>query len=192
MKKLTLALLALTYVVAPAWSEAVIGSKAPRFEAKTSEGKSVQLSAFDNQWVVLEWVNFDCPFVRRQYDSEKMQNLQKKWGDQGVVWLSVCSSAPGKQGYLNAQDMQQKLQAEKSNAKHMILDPEGKLGRLYGAKTTPHMFVVDPKGNVIYAGAIDDKREVNYVEKALTEAKSGKKVSQPQTQAYGCGVKYSD
>lgn len=192
MKRL-LTCLSLTLMLATtAWGEAQVGKSAPAFTAQSSSGKKIQLSDYNKKYVVLEWVNFDCPFVRRQYDSNQMQSLQSKWAEKGVVWLSICSSAPGKQGYLEAAAMEKKLAAEKSRANFMLLDPKGEIGRLYGAKTTPHMFVINPEGKVIYAGAIDNKGQENYVDSALQKATAGQPVSPAQTQAYGCSVKYSE
>ena len=183
--------LALTLLLAaPTWSEAVVGDKAPEFSTTSTQGKSVKLSDYAGKYVVLEWFNHKCPFVKAQYDPGKMQSLQKKWTGQGVVWISICSSAEGKQGYLTSAEANQVTQEKGAASSAVVLDPKGELGHLYGAKTTPHMFVIDPQGKVIYSGAIDDKAQVNYVEAALSESKAGKPISHGQTQPYGCGVKY--
>lgn len=181
-------LLLLTLSVA-AWS-APVGQKAPDFEATDSNGKQVRLSDLAGKYVVLEWFNHQCPFVKGQYDPGKMQALQKKWTDEDVVWISICSSAPGKQGHNSAKDANAIAREKGAHPTHVILDEEGAIGRLYDAKTTPHMFVVSPEGVLLYNGAIDDKGELNYVDQALTEATGGKEVSVAVTKSYGCSVKY--
>ena len=150
---------------------------------------------------VLEWHNHDCPFTRKHYESGNMQTLQKEWTGKGVVWFTVISSAPGKEGYVTPSqenDYMTKMHASPTAA---LLDPEGNLGRLYNAKTTPHMYVIDPQGKLIYSGAIDnrptpDREDIkdadNYVSGALSAAMSGKPVANSYTRAYGCSVKYRD
>jgi peroxiredoxin len=183
-----------------------VGKKAPDFSGKDSAGKEQKLSAYKGKYVVLEWVNHGCPFVVSQYGKGKMQKLQEKWTKKDVVWLRVNSSAPGKQGHVDAEACEKEAKERKSKASATILDPAGKIGKKYGAKTTPHMFVVDPQGKLAYMGAIDNApREagkvskgadgspfVNYVDQALTEATAGKAISVPSTVPYGCGVKYKD
>jgi peroxiredoxin len=178
---------------------AIVGKQAPPIELRDSNGKTVRLDAFKGKFVVLEWVNFECPFVRKHYGSDNMQTLQKDYTDKGVVWLSISSSAQGKQGHLTAKEANT-LVAEKGAApSRFLLDPKGSVGKSYGAKTTPHMFVIDPKGTVVYNGAIDDKPSTdkadiatasNYLVAALDSAMSGKKVETAVTQPYGCSVKY--
>jgi peroxiredoxin len=178
---------------------AIIGKPAPPIELRDADGKTVRLDAFKGKYVVLEWVNFKCPFVGKHYGSGNMQRLQKKYTGEGVVWLSICSSAPGKQGYVTGSEAKA-LEAERGAApSSFLLDPKGRVGKSYGAKTTPHMFVVDPGGTIVYAGAIDDKRSANpadaktannYVRAALTEAMAGKPVTVASTTPYGCSVKY--
>lgn len=172
------------------WSEAIVGQPAPEFRGTTCTGASLQLADYKGKYVVLEWLNHDCPFVRAQYDPGAMQALQKKWTAQGVVWLSICSSAEGKQGYLTPEAARQSLAAKSAAPSALLLDPSGDIGRLYGAKTTPHMFVLSPQGKVLYAGAIDDRGQVNYVDQALQQAHSGQPIAVPQTVPYGCSVKY--
>lgn len=175
------------------------GAAAPDFKLKSADGKTHQLSELKGKYVVLEWVNFGCPFVRKHYDSGNMQGLQKKWTGKDVVWLTICSSAPGKQGYNDAAAAQKAAEKEGSNATAYLLDSDGKVGRAYGAKTTPHMYVINPEGTLIYQGAIDSIRSVsqddiekaeNYVDAALTSAMAGKAVAKDNTHAYGCSVKY--
>jgi hypothetical protein len=176
------------------------GKPAPDFEANTANPKQgFRLSNFKGKIVVLEWLNHGCPFVRKHYESGNMQALQKKYTSQNVVWMSVISSAPGKQGYVSADEARQDMVKNKSAASDVILDPEGKLGLLYGAKTTPHMYVINKEGVLVYQGAIDDKPDTekdsipgskNFVAEALDLTIAGKPVTQGTTKAYGCGVKY--
>jgi peroxiredoxin len=179
--------------------QARIGAAAPAFALTDTNGKSVSLADFKGKTVVLEWTNHDCPYVRKHYGGNNMQALQKKWTAQGVVWLTVISSAPGKQGYVTGEQEKKYLEEKHAAPSNVLFDPQGTLGQLYGAKTTPHMFVIDPKGDIVYAGAIDDKRSTriedaktanNYVRVALNEAMAGKPVTTPNTTPYGCTVKY--
>ncbi|SFF59921.1 Peroxiredoxin [Fontimonas thermophila] len=176
-----------------------VGQRAPDFSALDSAGKTVRLSDFKGRFVVLEWTNDGCPFVKKHYDSGNMQALQKEATDQGAVWLSVISSAPGKQGHVDGARADALTQTRGAHPTHVLLDETGTVGRLYGAKTTPHMFIIDPEGTLIYAGAIDSiassdpadiPRAKPYVKIALAEAMAGKPVSQPVTTPYGCSVKY--
>lgn len=184
--------------VAPAYA-AKVGEAAPEFTGTDSNGKQVSLSQFRKKFVVLEWHNQDCPFVVKHYASGNMQKLQKEWTGKQVVWLSIISSAPGKQGAVDGKGANLDVEKQKAAPTATLLDPKGEIGRLYGAKTTPHMFVVSPEGKLIYNGAIDDKSTPdqadvktakNYVSQALTEALAGKEVSTPTTTPYGCSVKY--
>jgi peroxiredoxin len=176
-----------------------VGKRAPDFTLKDLSGEKHELSDLKGKFVVLEWVNFGCPFVRKHYGSENMQKLQKEFVDKGVVWLSICSSAPGKQGNETPDAAKSGFAQFGSAATAYLVDGDGKVGRLYNAKTTPEMYVVNPEGVLIYAGAIDDKPTPdpstvagsnNYVKAALNEATSGKTVSVPSTKPYGCSVKY--
>ncbi len=180
-------------------ADVMIGQAAPDFQAQDVDGNGHSLSEFKGKYVVLEWFNYDCPFVKKHYGSGNMQALQKKWTGKGAAWLAINSSAEGKQGNYPAKKMKSLAAERKVAATHVLLDPDGRAGRLYGAKTTPHMFVIDPQGVLIYAGAIDDtpsadpadvKTAKNFVDAALTEAMAGKPVTEPSTQSYGCGVKY--
>jgi hypothetical protein len=179
------------------------GKPAPDFEinkvASNVDPDKYLLKNLKGKVVVLEWLNHGCPFVRKHYDSGNMQALQKKYVAQGVVWLSVISSAPGKQGYVEAEEALKDMKSNKSAASDVILDPEGKVGMLYGAKTTPHMYVINKEGVLVYQGAIDDRPDTeqksipsakNYVAEALDLTLAGKAVTQGTTKAYGCGVKY--
>jgi hypothetical protein len=184
---------------ATAGDAATIDGPAPAFTLGASDGKTYSLSDFKGKFVVLEWVNFGCPFVRKHYDSGNMQQLQKSYTAKGVIWLSVCSSAPGKQGYYAGEALTKQLTQEKYAGTAYLIDADGTAGMSYGAKTTPHMFVIDPKGTLIYAGAIDDKpstnrddivRATNYVSQALDAAMAGKTVTTKESRSYGCSVKY--
>lgn len=178
---------------------AKVGAAAPAFEANDSRGASRSLASLAGSYVVLEWINHDCPFVRKHYSSGNMQALQKKYTERGVVWLSIASSAPGKQGHLGP-DAWNAISAEKgSHATAVLLDPDGTIGRAYGARTTPQIAIIDPKGVLIYTGAIDDTPSAdvddiatarNHVAAALDEALAGKSVSVATSQPYGCSVKY--
>jgi len=181
------------------WAEAVVGQAAPDFSLADVTGQSRTLSKLKGSFVVLEWFNPDCPFVRKHYGSGNMQRLQQTYTQKGVVWLSIDSSAPGKQGHLTSDTAQQFIKERAVHSTAVLLDSAGAVGRLYGAKTTPHMFVIDPKGVLIYAGAIDDiaspdpddiPEAINYVATALEEAMAGHPVTVPESRSYGCSVKY--
>jgi peroxiredoxin len=194
-----LTLTASTPARADSAQKAAIDKPAPDFTLTDIHGKKHTLSAYKGKYVVLEWNNWDCPFVKKHYNSKNMQKLQAQYGDKGVVWLTICSSAKGKQGYYDAKELQKRYDQSESAAAAYLTDPEGTVGRLYGAKTTPHMFVIDPDGVLIYAGAIDDKKStnpddvkgaVNYVQQALNASMSGKSVQTKTSTPYGCSVKY--
>lgn len=176
------------------------GALAPGFTLTDAAGKSHDLAAYKGKWVVLEWVNYDCPFVKKHYGSGNMPKHQKLAKDKGAVWLSINSSAPGKQGHFEGAELAKRIGESKAQVDGYLLDPDGKVGRLYKAKTTPHMFVIDPDGKVAYAGAIDDKPSAdqadvpgakNYVQAALEAGLAGKPVEVASTASYGCGVKYA-
>jgi len=177
-----------------------VGSTAPDFSVTDSKGKTQSLSQYKGKYVVLEWFNPDCPFVKKHYGSGNMQKLQEEFAGKGVVWLSVDSSAPGKEGNLSAEQAEKKLTEWKTHSTAFLIDADGKAGQAYGAKNTPHMFIINPDGKIIYEGAIDSKASANpndipsstnYVRVALDEALAGKKVSNPTTRPYGCSVKYN-
>jgi peroxiredoxin len=184
---------------APPASAALIGEAAPAFTATDSNGKSVSLSDYAGKVVVLEWTNHECPFVKKHYGAQNMQNTQKRAAADGAVWLTVISSAPGKQGHVDA-SAANKLTEERGAAPDaVLLDPSGDIGRLYEAKTTPHMYVIDRNGILVYQGAIDsipssDPEDIakaeNYVISALDALKAGNKVTTTVTPSYGCGIKY--
>jgi peroxiredoxin len=179
--------------------EAKLNETAPDFVLKDVDGKEFKLSDLKGKAVVLEWINFDCPFVKKHYESNNMQSLQAKYTEKGIVWLAICSSAPGKQGHFSAEEIKKRTDNHKAKFTAYLIDEDGKVGKLYGAKTTPHMFIIDNNGTLVYAGAIDDKptrdpkdipNSLNYVSKALDELLDGKKVSTQSSQPYGCSVKY--
>lgn len=187
-------------VAAPVWAgAAAIGAPAPDFTLTDAQGHPRRLADFKGTYVVLEWLNPECPFVRKHYGTGNMQALQQELTGQGVTWLSINSSAPDKQGHLTPATAQAFINDQASAATAVLLDPTGEVGQRYGAKTTPHMFLVNPEGTLIYAGAIDDKPSAdpadvagatNYVRQALQEAQRGQPVSFAETKAYGCSVKY--
>lgn len=177
-----------------------VGEPAPQFQATDSNGQSHKLSDYRGKFVVLEWHNNGCPYTRKHYESGNMQGLQKEWTNKGVVWFTVVSSAPGQQGYVTAIEENTYLKQMNAVPTAALLDPSGELGRLYAAKTTPHMFVINPAGTLIYDGAIDSKATTerediqsakNYVSDALQEAMAGKPVTTATTRPYGCSVKYA-
>lgn len=182
-------------------AQAVVGSPAPGFTATDSRGQSHALDQYRGKYVVLEWHNQGCPYTRKHYISGNMQSLQKEWTAKGVVWFTVISSAPGEQGYVTDAQENEYLAQMHADPTAVLMDAEGKLGRLYGARTTPEIYVIDPEGKLIYEGAIDDrptpaagdiKGADNYLSDALTEAMAGKPVKHSYTRPYGCSVKYAD
>ena len=198
MKK---ALFILFATMAIANAEVSIGQPAPDFTLTDCSGKKVSLSDYKGKVVVLEWVNHGCPFVAKHYGSGNMQKLQADAAAKGVVWLSICSSAPGKQGHMTGGDASKKCAETQSAATAYLLDESGEVGKTYNAKVTPEMVVIDANGVLVYQGAIDDKKSTNpgdiagaknYVSAALDEVLAGKPVSTPKTDAYGCSVKYGN
>lgn len=181
------------------YAQAQIDSKAPSFTLTDSHGKEHSLSDFAGKYVVLEWINFECPFVKKHYEAKNMQKLQKEFTEKDVIWLSVCSSAEGKQGNFDNDEINKRIADHGGNATAYLIDDDGTVGKLYGAKTTPHMFVINPEGVLIYAGALDDKPSIkdkieeafNYVREALLKSFMGDEVETKTTAPYGCGVKYN-
>jgi peroxiredoxin len=178
-----------------------VGDAAPAFTAIDSRGQTQSLDQFRGKFVVLEWHNQGCPYTKKHYVSGNMQTLQKEWTGKGVIWFTVISSAPGTQGYVTASQENNYLAQMHAVPTAALLDPDGKLGRLYNAKTTPDMYVIDPGGKLIYTGAIDNRPTPdvddihgadNYVNDALNQAMAGKPVATPYTRSYGCSVKYRD
>jgi peroxiredoxin len=176
-----------------------VGSSAPDFSLTDANGKTHSLSQYKGKYVVLEWFNPECPFVKKHYGSGNMQKLQQQYTGKGVVWLTIDSNAPGTEGNITPEQAQQITASWKTHQTALLLDPEGKAGRAYGAKNTPNMVVISPEGKIAYQGAIDSKatpnpadipNSTNYVKAALDESLAGKPVATPQTRPYGCSVKY--
>ena len=199
MRAKILAALVAAAVPATARGAAVVGQPAPGFTLVDSNGAKHNLADLKGKVVVLEWVNFECPFVGKHYGSGNMQKLQKAYTGKGVVWLSVNSSAEGKQGYYAPEKINALMKEKGAAPTAYLIDTDGTVGRAYGAKTTPHMFVVDPKGTVVYAGGIDDTASTdqadiatakNFVGAALDEELAGKPVTTASSAPYGCSVKY--
>lgn len=198
MKKLTI--LALSVAIASvAVASPEIGKPAPAFTLKDTSGKEHSLADFKGKLVVLEWVNHGCPFVKKHYESGNMQKVQAESVGSGAVWLSICSSAPDKQGHMSAEDAAAKAKEVDSKANAYLLDEDGTVGKAYDAKTTPEIFIINEEGLLVYKGAIDDKPSasssdiegaVNHVTAALKEIKGGKPVTVSSTKPYGCSVKY--
>ena len=193
------ALLLLLAAVPVASAGPDVGQPAPDFTLSDTEGETHSLQDYRGEWVVLEWLNYGCPYVQKHYRTGNIPSQQEKWRDEGVVWLAIVSSAPDKQGYYEPAAMNEKSAEWGSNATAVLLDPEGDVGRAYEARTTPHMFVIDSEGTVVYMGGIDDvptasdedlEQATQLVDRALTEAMAGEPVSRPTSRPYGCSVKY--
>jgi len=187
-------------MTATAFAAPETGKPAPDFSATDANGKTVKLSDYKGKTVVLEWTNNECPYVAKHYSSNNMQTLQKEAAAKGVVWLSIISSAPGEQGFVKGEQANALTKARRAAPSDVLLDPEGKVGHLYDARTTPHMFIVDAKGTLVYMGGIDDKATTNpsdiktaknFVRAALDNIAAGKPVENAVTRPYGCSVKYS-
>jgi len=176
-----------------------VGTAAPDFSLTDSNGKAHSLSQYKGKYVVLEWFNPECPFVKKHYGSDNMQKLQQEYTSKGVVWLTIDSNAPGAEGNMTPEQAQKIMSSWKTHQTALLLDPESKVARSYGAKNTPDMIVINPEGKIVYEGAIDNKAtpnpndipsSTNYVKAALDESLAGKPVSNPATKPYGCSVKY--
>jgi peroxiredoxin len=198
--KLKAALFAsLIFVAATAQAAVKVGEPAPDFTLSGADGKSYSLNGLKGKYVVLEWTNHECPFVKKHYGSGNMQSLQKELTGKGAVWLSIVSSAKGKQGHVDAAQATELSKKRGAAPTAVLLDPSGEVGRKYDAKTTPHMFVVAPDGKLVYMGGIDSipsadaddiAKATPYVKVALDEAMAGKPVTNASTKPYGCSVKY--
>lgn len=176
-----------------------IAQPAPDFSLSGADGKTYALQELKGKVVVLEWTNHDCPFVKKHYSGGNMQSLQKDYTAQGVVWLSIISSAPGKEGHIDAETAQRLTEERKAAPTAVLFDGDGEIGRAYGAKTTPHLFIIDAEGKLAYMGGIDSIRSTDpadvakadpYVRRALDELLAGKEVTQAVTRPYGCSIKY--
>lgn len=197
MKKIIL--LTISFFTCFAFAEVKIGAAAPDFSRKNQDGKNISLKDFKGKWIVLEWYNSGCPYVQKHYSSGNMQALQKNYSDKDVQWFTIATSAKGKQGYIEPAKAKDEMTKAKMNSTSLLLDSDGIMGKAYNAKVTPHMFVINPEGLVVYAGAIDSndsadpatiKEATNYVSAALDSAMTGKSVARPTSKAYGCNVKY--
>jgi peroxiredoxin len=184
-----------------AQAEPVVGQPAPVFSGAAAEVGTVNLADLLGKTVILEWTNNECPFVRKHYESGNIPKLQKQAASQGIVWLQVISSAPGKQGYIDAQTAKKLNQERGATPANVIFDASGAIGKLYAATNTPHLFIIDSKGVLLYKGGIDsipstDKDDVasaeNYISSALQELAAGKPISKAVTKPYGCSIKYAD
>ena len=190
----------LSWGAALGWTaEARLEEQAPQFRLTDAGGKEHALADYRGKYVVLEWVNFDCPFVHKHYGSGNMQRLQKKYRDKGVVWLSISSSAPGRQGYFEGDALRQRIAKEKAQPTVYLIDGDGRVGMMFGAKATPTMCIINPDGLLIYEGGIDNTPSTdvadiatatNYVEQGLDEALAGKPLAVTSSRSYGCSVKY--
>lgn len=185
----------------PAAADAIVGKTAPDFTGTDSNGNTVKLSGYRGKMVVLEWTNHGCPYVGKHYGTGNMQRLQRQARDKGIVWLSVISSAPGRQGHVSPEKANELTVSRKAAPAAVILDAEGTIGRAYEATATPHMYVIDEEGVLQYKGAIDDKptanhedveTATNYVRAALAAVAAGKVPDPRATRAYGCSVKYAN
>lgn len=198
-RRFALSLTAAALIAGPAAAAPTIGQPAPTFKVADADGRVRSLEEFRGKTVVLEWTNNGCPYVQKHYKSGNMQGLQKSATGDGVVWLSIISSAPGMQGYLEPAAAKAWKSQAGAGSTAVLLDPKGSVGRLYDAKTTPHMYIVDKGGKLVYMGGIDDqpsadpnslKGAKNYVTAALADVKAGRKVAQAVSKPYGCSVKY--
>lgn len=178
---------------------AVPGKPAPDFKLADSKGVEHSLNEYRGKYVVLEWVNYECPFVGKHYRSGNMQALQKEYTGKGVIWLSICSSAPGKQGYYEGKELTERIRSMQAEPTAYLVDAKGEVGQLYEAKATPTMVVIGPDGTLLYEGGIDDiastnvediPRAHNFVREVLDAALAGKPVPVSSSRAYGCSVKY--
>ncbi len=196
---LIVALFLFSIAAARAAEKASVDAQAPQFTLTDTDGKQHSLADYKGKYVILEWVNFQCPFVGKHYGSGSMQALQEEMTARGAVWLSICSSAPGNEGYFEGDELRAKLKEKNAHPTAYLADPEGTVGRLYGAKTTPDMYVINPDGVLIYQGGIDNiastdrddiAKATNYVREVMTAAWDGKPLPVKVTRSYGCSVKY--
>lgn len=199
LRRAFLAAAVLAAVPLPALAQPMPGRPAPAFTLTDLDGRKVSLADLKGKYVVLEWTNPSCPFVQKHYDSGNMQSLQKRFTGEGVQWVVINSTAASHSEYLKPAEQKAWLLKQGAASTIAALDADGTVGRAYAAKVTPHMYVIDPNGVLVYAGAIDDKRSSNpadvktannFVAQVFAELRAGKPVSAPSTQAYGCTIKY--
>ncbi len=178
---------------------AVVGERAPDFSVVDAHGNVHNLSDYEGQYVILEWLNHGCPFVKKHYDGNNMQEMQRRYTEEGVIWLSVVSSAPGTQGYMEPDETIETMEAKNAAPTAILLDVDGTMGRAYDARVTPHMYIINPEGILEFNGAIDDKptarlRDLedahNYVDAAMASLRNGEEVEVRTNTPYGCTVKY--
>jgi len=198
--KIAAASMALAFVSSQVIADPIIDKAAPVFSGKAADGSTINLADLKGKTVVLEWTNHDCPYVIKHYESGNIPKLQKEALAKDVVWLQVISSAPGEQGFVDGAKAQKVNEYRNSVPTNTILDPEGTIGKLYGAKTTPHLYVINPEGSLVYKGGIDSIKSskqqdipdaTNYVRETLDALAAGKKVPHPSTAPYGCSIKYA-
>ncbi|MCX7880759.1 MAG: thioredoxin family protein [Ignavibacteria bacterium] len=200
LRKIILVMTFLSILLTMAYSqEAKIDKDAPDFKLQDINGMEVILSDYFGKVIVLEWINFDCPFVKKHYESGNLPKLQAEYKDKGVVWFAICSSAPGKEGNLPKGEIRKRLSQYNSKILFYLIDEDGKVGKMYGAKTTPHIFIIDKNGKLVYSGAVDDKpstkvedieKSKNYVREVVDALLAGKVPTIKTTKPYGCSVKY--
>ena len=200
--KIFLNLLTISLLSGSCFGSALIDQKAPDFSLFDSYGKEISLNSFEGKKVVIEWTNHGCPFVAKHYKTGNMQSTQEFTIENDAIWLSVISSAPGTQGFVSSDEANELTASRKASPSHVLFDPTGRVGKMYNAKTTPHMYIVNKNGVLKYEGAIDDAggrgfmfkdllNATNYIKKGLIELSTGNKVSTPVTKPYGCSVKYA-
>ena len=198
-KRIYFAVIALVGFIPASFAAVKIDNAAPDFSLVNTKGQQVSLSDYQGKYVVLEWTNHLCPYVKKHYESDNMQALQRKYTEKDIVWLSIISSAPGKQGYVDPAMAEKLTQTRNAASTHVLFDPEGDVGKLYDAKTTPHMYIISPSGELKYAGGIDSiksakqsdiPKAVNYVDASFDALMAGKPIDKKLTPPYGCSVKY--
>lgn len=192
---------ALTIGSSAAWAAPTIGQPAPDATLRDTTGTVHQISDFQGKTVVLEWTNHDCPFVKKHYESDNMQSLQRKAAENEVVWLTVISSAPGKQGHVTPEKADELTESRNAAPSAVTLDEDGSAGKMYDARTTPHMYVINPEGALVYAGGIDSipsadpadiAKAVPHLDLAMVATAAGKEVPVASSRPYGCSIKYAD
>ena len=200
VRRLVFAILAMFTLIFTAQAAVKVDTTAPNFTLTSASGASISLDDYAGKVVVLEWTNHLCPYVQKHYDSDNMQALQRSYTAQDVVWLSIISSAPGKQGYVDADQANDLTRSRNAEPSEVLFDPSGEVGKRYGAKTTPHIYIIDKAGTLRYAGAIDSVKSANpadiakatnYLDEGLKAVFSGKEVAKKTSVPYGCSIKYA-